>query len=178
MINYTLVTFIIPLALPCLRYRTPVCLKPCLTFSIQRSAAVLFALLAGSRLSAVAKITSTSTKPNSISRLGCPLLFPPCRYAYVSQRGFYPDDREKANQDAYGVATNYDGDPNKVVYVHFWYKYNMVCCTYLIQCCLCLGLDWMELSLPLGSDARVRLCFFCVSTCTFHWDARVVVWRC
>lgn len=36
------------------------------------------------------------------------------RYAYISQRGFYPDDREKANQDAYGVATQYDGDSNKV----------------------------------------------------------------
>ncbi|CAM9481061.1 unnamed protein product, partial [Hapterophycus canaliculatus] len=36
------------------------------------------------------------------------------RYAYVSQRGFYPDDREKANQDAYGIATRFDDDPNKV----------------------------------------------------------------
>ena len=36
------------------------------------------------------------------------------RYAYMSQRGFYPDDREKANQDAYHVATTYDGDSNKV----------------------------------------------------------------
>merc|ERR1719293_551916 len=25
------------------------------------------------------------------------------RYAYVSQRGYYPDDLEKANQDAYAI---------------------------------------------------------------------------
>ncbi|CAM9116929.1 unnamed protein product [Ectocarpus sp. 12 AP-2014] len=42
---------------------------------------------------------------------GCSL-----RYAYVSQRGFYPDDREKANQDAYGVATHYGGDANKALF--------------------------------------------------------------
>ncbi|CAM9419992.1 unnamed protein product [Ascophyllum nodosum] len=38
------------------------------------------------------------------------------RYAYMSQRGFYPDDREKANQDAYHVATTYDGDSNKALF--------------------------------------------------------------
>lgn len=38
------------------------------------------------------------------------------RYAYISQRGFYPDDREKANQDAYGVETKYDGNENKALF--------------------------------------------------------------
>ncbi|CAM9579284.1 unnamed protein product [Pylaiella littoralis] len=45
---------------------------------------------------------------------GCSL-----RFAFVSQRGFYPDDRDKANQDAYGVATHFDGDPSKALFTVF-----------------------------------------------------------
>lgn len=58
----------------------------------------------------------------------------PSRYAYVSQRGFYPDDREKANQDAYGVATNYDGDPNKVQY-----SYDVAHILLVAMALVCLG---------------------------------------
>lgn len=53
-------------------------------------------------------------------RVGIRPYLSPVRYAYISQRGFYPDDREKANQDAYGVATQYDGDPNKARDVFIW----------------------------------------------------------
>ncbi|KAL7537297.1 hypothetical protein ACHAXR_007718, partial [Thalassiosira sp. AJA248-18] len=31
------------------------------------------------------------------------------RYAYLSQRGYYPDDPDKANQDSYSVTTNFAG---------------------------------------------------------------------
>jgi len=34
------------------------------------------------------------------------------RYAYVSQRGYYPDDLHKANQDSYCEQTSFNGDPN------------------------------------------------------------------
>jgi hypothetical protein len=32
------------------------------------------------------------------------------RYAYVSQRGYYPDSPDKPNQDAFCVHTNLAGD--------------------------------------------------------------------
>jgi hypothetical protein len=35
------------------------------------------------------------------------------RYAYVSQRGFYPDSPDKANQDSYAVHTCFHGDPEQ-----------------------------------------------------------------
>ncbi|CAM9148873.1 unnamed protein product [Chrysoparadoxa australica] len=41
------------------------------------------------------------------------------RYAYISQRGFYPDDRDKANQDSYAVHSNFDGDPSKALLMVF-----------------------------------------------------------
>ncbi|KAK3285136.1 hypothetical protein CYMTET_7243 [Cymbomonas tetramitiformis] len=34
------------------------------------------------------------------------------KYAYVSQRGYYPEALDKANQDAYAVHTSFGGDPN------------------------------------------------------------------
>ena len=34
------------------------------------------------------------------------------KYAYLSQRGYYPEDLYKANQDAFKVIPAFDGDPN------------------------------------------------------------------
>lgn len=33
-----------------------------------------------------------------------------CRYAYVSQRGYYPDEPNKANQDAFNIVRDYLSD--------------------------------------------------------------------
>lgn len=41
------------------------------------------------------------------------------RYAYISQRGFYPDDRDKANQDSYVAIPSFDGDKNKALFMVF-----------------------------------------------------------
>ncbi|CAM9550019.1 unnamed protein product, partial [Choristocarpus tenellus] len=41
------------------------------------------------------------------------------RYAYISQRGFYPDDRDKANQDAHTIITCFDGDKDKALFTVF-----------------------------------------------------------
>lgn len=35
------------------------------------------------------------------------------RYAYVSQRGYYPDSPDKANQDSFCVHTYFNGDPEQ-----------------------------------------------------------------
>ncbi len=35
------------------------------------------------------------------------------RYAYVSQRGYYPDHPDKLNQDAFCVHTFFNGDPEQ-----------------------------------------------------------------
>lgn len=34
------------------------------------------------------------------------------QYAYVSQRGYYPESLDKANQDSFCVHTSFGGDPN------------------------------------------------------------------
>lgn len=36
------------------------------------------------------------------------------RYAYLSQRGYYPEDLYKANQDAFKVIPAFNGDPNNM----------------------------------------------------------------
>ena len=36
------------------------------------------------------------------------------RYAYLSQRGYYPEDLYKANQDAFKVIPSFNGDPNNM----------------------------------------------------------------
>ena len=34
------------------------------------------------------------------------------RYAYLSQRGYYPEDLYKANQDAFKIIEKFNGNPN------------------------------------------------------------------
>ena len=48
--------------------------------------------------------TRARVKPTSHSKTGVTL-----RYAYLSQRGYYPEDLYKANQDSYVVLPNYNG---------------------------------------------------------------------
>lgn len=38
------------------------------------------------------------------------------RYAYLSQRGYYPEDLYKANQDAFKVVPNFNGDPSQILF--------------------------------------------------------------
>ena len=38
------------------------------------------------------------------------------RYAYLSQRGYYPEDLYKANQDAFKVVPAFNGDPNQILF--------------------------------------------------------------
>ena len=38
------------------------------------------------------------------------------RYAYLSQRGYYPEDLYKANQDAFKVVPNFNDDPNQILF--------------------------------------------------------------
>lgn len=38
------------------------------------------------------------------------------RYAYVSQRGYYPDSPDKANQDSYCVHPFFAGDPEQLFF--------------------------------------------------------------
>lgn len=38
------------------------------------------------------------------------------RYAFVSQRGYYPDSPDKANQDSLCVHTHFGGDPEQVFF--------------------------------------------------------------
>eukprot|EP00966_Prymnesium_polylepis_P111560 2580688-Prymnesium_polylepis.1 len=38
------------------------------------------------------------------------------RYAYLSQRGYYPEDLYKANQDAFKVVPNFGDDPNQILF--------------------------------------------------------------
>ena len=33
------------------------------------------------------------------------------RYAYLSQRGYYPEDLEKGNQDSFKIVPNFNGNP-------------------------------------------------------------------
>lgn len=48
------------------------------------------------------------------------LYFPNCginiRYAFVSQRGYYPDAPDKANQDSLCIHTHFGGDPEQVMF--------------------------------------------------------------
>eukprot|EP00899_Mesostigma_viride_P026827 jgi/Mesvir1/7329/Mv19140-RA.2 len=52
-------------------------------------------------------ITSGGVQEAAVPAMGLKL-----RYAYVSQRGFYPDSLDKANQDKFCVHINYGDDPN------------------------------------------------------------------
>ena len=38
------------------------------------------------------------------------------RYAYLSQRGYYPEDLYKANQDAFKVVPAFNGDQNQILF--------------------------------------------------------------
>lgn len=38
------------------------------------------------------------------------------RYAYLSQRGYYPEDLYKANQDAFKVIPSFNNDPNQILF--------------------------------------------------------------
>ena len=38
------------------------------------------------------------------------------RYAYLSQRGYYPEDLYKANQDAFKIVTKFNGDPEQILF--------------------------------------------------------------
>lgn len=38
------------------------------------------------------------------------------RYAFVSQRGYYPDSPDKANQDSLCIHTHFGGDPEQVFF--------------------------------------------------------------
>ena len=38
------------------------------------------------------------------------------RYAYLSQRGYYPEDLYKANQDAFKVVPKFGGDPSQIFF--------------------------------------------------------------
>lgn len=38
------------------------------------------------------------------------------RYGYLSQRGYYPDDANKANQDSYSVTTNFSGQESDALF--------------------------------------------------------------
>lgn len=40
----------------------------------------------------------------------------PCRYAYVSQRGLYPDAPDKPNQDSFHVQPAFGGDPDLALF--------------------------------------------------------------
>ena len=41
------------------------------------------------------------------------------RYGYVSQRGFYPDEPKKANQDAYAVVGDFGGKEGEAMFAVF-----------------------------------------------------------
>jgi serine/threonine protein phosphatase PrpC/CRP-like cAMP-binding protein len=41
------------------------------------------------------------------------------QYAFISQRGFYPDDRDKANQDAYAVEMQFGGHKDRALFMVF-----------------------------------------------------------
>lgn len=53
-------------------------------------------------------VTSEGTQSVSLPRSGYTI-----RYAYVSQRGYYPDSPDKLNQDAFCVHTAFNGDPEQ-----------------------------------------------------------------
>ena len=38
------------------------------------------------------------------------------RYAYLSQRGYYPEDLYKANQDAFKIVRNFNNDPSQIFF--------------------------------------------------------------
>ena len=38
------------------------------------------------------------------------------RYAYVCQRGYYPEDLYKANQDAFKIVPEFNGEPNNILF--------------------------------------------------------------
>jgi hypothetical protein len=53
-------------------------------------------------------VTSEGTQSVTLPRSGYTI-----RYAYVSQRGYYPDSPDKANQDSFCVHTSFNGDPEQ-----------------------------------------------------------------
>lgn len=68
---------------------------------------------------------SPLTKEDIQSRIQCSdgnLVFPLgksgiiMRYAYLSQRGYYPEDLYKANQDAFKVIPNFNNDPSQIFF--------------------------------------------------------------
>lgn len=63
-------------------------------------------------------LTAKDYKERLVSSEGTQTVFLPhsgytIRYAYVSQRGYYPDAPTKANQDSFGVHTYFGGDPEQ-----------------------------------------------------------------
>jgi serine/threonine protein phosphatase PrpC len=53
-------------------------------------------------------VTSEGTQSVTLPRSGYTI-----RYAYVSQRGYYPDSPDKPNQDSFCVHTSFNGDPEQ-----------------------------------------------------------------
>ncbi|KAF8060315.1 protein phosphatase 2C [Scenedesmus sp. PABB004] len=53
-------------------------------------------------------VTSEGTQCVTLPRSGYTI-----RYAYVSQRGYYPDSPDKPNQDSFCVHTSFNGDPEQ-----------------------------------------------------------------
>eukprot|EP00878_Enallax_costatus_P011720 GHUV01012235.1.p2 GENE.GHUV01012235.1~~GHUV01012235.1.p2 ORF type:complete len:150 (+),score=9.45 GHUV01012235.1:418-867(+) len=53
-------------------------------------------------------VTSEGTQCVHLPRSGYTI-----RYAYVSQRGYYPDSPDKQNQDSFCVHTAFNGDPEQ-----------------------------------------------------------------
>lgn len=63
-------------------------------------------------------LTAKDYKERLVSSEGTQTVFMPqsgytIRYAYVSQRGYYPDAPSKANQDSFCVHTYFGGDPEQ-----------------------------------------------------------------
>mmetsp|Transcript_2234 Transcript_2234/g.2529 ORF Transcript_2234/g.2529 Transcript_2234/m.2529 type:complete len:755 (-) Transcript_2234:120-2384(-) len=54
-------------------------------------------------------VTSTETKSITLGGLKI-------RYGYISQRGYYPDDQMKANQDSYSITTNFTKNRNDALF--------------------------------------------------------------
>lgn len=66
-------------------------------------------------------LTAKDYKERLVSSEGTQSVFLPqsgytLRYAYVSQRGYYPDAPNKANQDSFAVHTYFAGDPEQAIF--------------------------------------------------------------
>eukprot|EP00879_Flechtneria_rotunda_P007816 GHRR01008191.1.p1 GENE.GHRR01008191.1~~GHRR01008191.1.p1 ORF type:complete len:736 (+),score=253.14 GHRR01008191.1:238-2445(+) len=56
-------------------------------------------------------VTSEGTQSVHLPRSGYTI-----RYAFVSQRGYYPDSPDKQNQDSFCVHTSFNGDPEQLLF--------------------------------------------------------------